>query len=241
MIRKLIPKSIKLFIRLNQRNRRDRKLGLNKLFARITSKDLPANLISIAQIEQPIFYNPLAANKVENIQIAIDQVKRVEIAPGQIFSLWKIIGKPSTKKGYKSGRNIIGDSLQEDIGGGLCQVSGMIYHLALASGMEIIERHNHTLDLYEENKRYSPLGADASVVYGYKDIRFKNTLIQPVYLDFEVDQESFTGRMKSSLEAPVYNIRFEREEFETYRTIKTYRSLDNNTEEYLNLSKYLLT
>ncbi len=240
MIRKLIPQGIKRFIRIKQRKAADSKNGFNKLFALTVVKDLPTNLETGEEIRQPIFYNPLSSNKVENIRIAIEKIQKIEIKPGQIFSFWEIVGYPTKEKGFKTGRNIIGDSLQEDIGGGLCQVSGMIYHLALIGGLEIIERFNHTLDLYEEDKRYTPLGADATVVFGYKDIRFKNNTEQSLFLDFDVNQEEFKGRIKAEKKLPLYAIRFDREEFDKYRTIKTYRSLDENTEEYLNLSKYIL-
>jgi vancomycin resistance protein YoaR len=39
----------------------------------------------------------------------------------------------------------------------------MIYHLALASGMTIVERHSHTLDLNRADA--------AEIAQGYKDLR----------------------------------------------------------------------
>jgi len=60
-----------------------------------------------------------------------------------------------------------------DYGGGLCQLSGIIYHAVLEAGLEILERHPHSLDIYTATTRYTPLGSDAAVVYGHKDLRFK--------------------------------------------------------------------
>lgn len=238
MIRKLLPSPIKRKIRLIQRNYRDRKTGLKSEFA--TGHNNPPVLEElILSNEQPIFYNPLAANKVHNIELAIAEIEKVVIGPNQVFSFWHILGEPTATKGYKTGRNIIGDRLMEDIGGGLCQVSGMIYHLALMGGMEILERFNHTLDLYEEDKRYTPLGADATVVFGYKDLRFRNKSEANIQLKFSVSQTSFTGSIYASTALPDCKIRFEREEFNTYRTIKTYRT-SHNKEEFINLSRYLI-
>ena len=239
MIKKLLPANLKRWIRLQQRKRNDRSKGFDRLFA-LTKRPATKDFDTQFQIHQPIFFNPLSANKVDNIDLAIKMVHNIPIESGQIFSFWEIIGKPSEKNGFKSGRNIIRDKLQEDIGGGLCQVAGMIYHLALVSGMEIIERHNHSLDLYEEDKRYTPLGADASVVYGYKDIRFKNNHPYPIYLYFEVDQENFTGQVLADSQMNEHLIEFHRDEFQGYRTIKTYRYQEGQKKAFINESKYLL-
>lgn len=238
MIRKLIPPQTKRKIRLWQRAINDRKKGYTALFAEIPQKEITSPSHHIKRIQQPIFYNPLSANKVYNIGLAISEIQKVIIPSGGLFSFWHIVGDPTLEKGYKTGRNIIGDSLQEDVGGGLCQVSGMIYHLALITGMEIIERHNHTIDLYEEDKRYTPLGSDATVVYGYKDLRFKNTTNGNVQLQFSVSETTFEGHLFAEEDLPEYNIRFEREEFDKYRTIKTFRTV-NNQKEFINLSRYL--
>ncbi|NOQ74020.1 MAG: vancomycin resistance protein [Crocinitomix sp.] len=238
MIRKFIPASIKRNIRIAQRNRADRKSGIVKTFARAAK--LPLKSVEIVSIEQPIYYNPLAANKVFNIGLAIKEIQQIVIQPKEVFSFWHIVGDPTKEKGYKTGRNIIGDSLKEDIGGGLCQVSGMIYHLALVSGMEIVERHNHTLDLYKEDGRYTPLGSDATVVFGYKDIRFKNRTSSPIYFNFNVSETNFIGSIFSPEHLPVFELNFQRKEFEGYRTIETYRRNDNTQAVLINKSKYLL-
>ncbi|MNR14276.1 VanW like protein [compost metagenome] len=67
----------------------------------------------------------------------------------------------------------------------MCQVSGIIYHISLIAGLEIIERHNHSVDIYTDETRFTPLGTDASIVYGYKDLRVKNNL--PFSIKFEME------------------------------------------------------
>jgi vancomycin resistance protein VanW len=238
VIRKFIPASIKRKIRISQRNRADRKSGIVQTFARAVK--LPLKSVEVVSIEQEIRYNQLAANKVFNIGLAIKEIQQFVIQPNEVFSFWHIVGDPTKEKGYKTGRNIIGDSLKEDIGGGLCQVSGMIYHLALVSGMEIVERHNHTLDLYKEDGRYTPLGADATVVYGYKDIRFKNTTSSPIYFNFKVSETNFRGAIFSPENLPIFEMNFERKEFDGYRTIETFRQNVSTQPALINKSKYLL-
>ena len=249
MISRYIPYGVKLFIRQNQRRLRDKKTGAAKMFAKVKDNKLTAEFVKIVAIKQPIHYNPLAANKVENIKIAQKKIENILIHPNQIFSFWELVKKPSKKDGYKSGRNIIGDSLQEDIGGGLCQISGIIYHLALVGGLEIIERHNHTIDLYTEENRYTPIGTDATVVYGFKDIRFKNSTNVVLSFQFDINPNQFTATLLAKNKISLYTLRYERVDTEGIRDVKTFRSLRNNdsdneynfaSEEFVNLSRYKL-
>jgi len=238
MLRKILPSWLKREIRLVQRAIADRPLKRSNNFATKNAKIILKNEYLIAKIEQPIHPNPLAENKIFNIQLATQEIQQVIIQPNEVFSFWRIVGKPTKKKGYKIGRNIINNELQADIGGGLCQVSGMIYHLALTCGMKIEERFNHTVDLYEEDNRYTPLGMDATVVFGHKDLRFRNTKEVPVLLRFRVNSEKFIGYLYAGEEFKTNELNLVREEFENYRTIKTYR-VEENKEEFINLSHYL--
>ena len=123
-------------------------------------------------------------NKVFNLTLASEKIGKYVVMPGQVFSFWNIIGNPD--KQFKKGRSIINCKLSEESGGGLCQVSGIIYYVALLSGLEILERHNHSMDIYTDETRFTPLGTDATVVYGYKDLRLRNNLGFPIRFDIEV-------------------------------------------------------
>ena len=45
----------------------------------------------------------LQVNKVTNLRLAADKINGVVIKPGQTFSLWKLVGRPTAKKGYLEG------------------------------------------------------------------------------------------------------------------------------------------
>ena len=64
------------------------------------------------------------------------------------------------------------------IGGGVCQVSTTLYQAALRSDMEITSRQNHGLPI-----SYVPMGQDATVAYGYIDLKFRNNKEYPVYME----------------------------------------------------------
>ena len=111
---------------------------------------------------------------MHNLKLAIQSIESVDILPREIFSFWKIVGNPSKRNGFIGSRSIINGQVTNSIGGGLCQLSGLVYYLSLKSGLEILERHNHSMDIYTEETRFTPLGSDATVVYGYKDLKIRN-------------------------------------------------------------------
>ncbi|MDX1680072.1 MAG: VanW family protein [Akkermansiaceae bacterium] len=111
---------------------------------------------------------PLTAGKVENLRVAARRLHRVEIPAGEIWSFWKQLGRPTRANGFVAGRELREGCLVPAIGGGLCQLSGLIYQAALDAGLEVIERHGHTRviagSLAEEDK-------DATIFWNYVDLR----------------------------------------------------------------------
>jgi len=132
-------------------------------------------------------------NKEHNLLLAIQKIQDVVIAPGQVFSFWHLVGNPNQKAGYLQGRTIMGEGLTTTIGGGLCQISGLIYFLSLRLRLTVVERHPHSKDIYTNATRFAPLGSDATVVYGYKDLRFQNNLSSPICFRFLIKQQEITA------------------------------------------------
>jgi vancomycin resistance protein VanW len=105
---------------------------------------------------------------------------------------------------------LISGKLKEDYGGGLCQLSSIIYHLSLIAGMDIWERHNHSVDIYKERDRFTPLGSDATVVYGYKDLRIRNNLGTPVKISLSIIDNNLKCVFSSSQPLKRHKIVFHR-------------------------------
>jgi hypothetical protein len=97
----------------------------------------------------------------------------------RLHSFWHVVGRPSVARGFLPGRSLLAGELRPDYGGGLCQLSGLIYYASLMAGLTIVERHPHSRDIYDEQMRYAPLGADATVAYGFKDLRVLSSLSFP--------------------------------------------------------------
>ena len=193
MIKKIIPPPARLQLRVLQRNCKDLFNGQRKYFTTRHAKKVFYK--SQLQISQPIKPNPYADNKIHNLRLGTAHIENKKIGVHQIFSFWKLIPQPISKNGFKKGRNLIGEGLSVDFGGGLCQLSGILYHLCLLAGLSIVERHPHSKDIYTEETRFTPLGSDATVVYGYKDLRVRNSLTQPFCFKFEITKNKIVAHI----------------------------------------------
>lgn len=159
-------------------------------------------------LKQPFKPSATLNQKKQNLKIAAERIRRHLVMPGEIFSFWRTVGNPNKSEFAKS-RGIRAGVLQLERGGGLCQASGIIYHLALVAGFQIIERYNHSKDLYTDETRFCPLGSDATVAYGYLDLRVKNNTDTPVYFDLHVEEDCFVAYLCSEKEIKKHDIHFE--------------------------------
>lgn len=160
-----------------------------------------------------------------NIYTASRSSGDIILMPQEIYSYNKATGPRVISNGYKYAPVIIGKKYTNGEGGGVCQVSSTIYNAALLSGLEIIEVHNHTYISH-----YICAGRDASVSYGYYDLKFKNPYNHPIYIKNIVKNGTITSKIygcKDDLQR-IY-IKTESEYKKEKIIIKTYRVyLDQN-------------
>jgi vancomycin resistance protein VanW len=222
-LKKYIPAPVKLFLKLKARVADDFFSGHHKLFCSAANiqQQLSAPLKKVVYIEQIIKPADSSSNKVFNLSLAINKINNIKIGSGQIFSFWKLVGEPSEKNGYKKSRSIINGELKNVAGGGLCQLSGLIYFLSLQTGLTIMERHSHSIDIYKEEERFTPLGSDATVAYGYKDCRIKNNFTFPVCFSFTITGNLLTGIVLAAENMKQHAITFEYLKSAAFIQVKT--------------------
>lgn len=135
-------------------------------------------------------------NRVSNIYLACKKVSGIKLAPGEEFSFNNLTGKKNKANGYKYAPVLMNGEKSYGIGGGVCQVSTTIYMAALNAGLEITEHYNHS-----EPVAYAPEGMDATVVFGIKDFKFKNTTSEDLYIYVWASEEKvFSKIIKKELE-----------------------------------------
>ena len=79
----------------------------------------------------------LQENKRTNLKIAIAHLNEVEIKPNEYFSLWKLVGRPTERKGYLEGLVLKSGKIDKDIGGGLCQLGNLLFWIFAHSPLTV--------------------------------------------------------------------------------------------------------
>lgn len=157
----------------------------------------------------------LQENKAVNLSIAAPKISGVLIRPGEVFSLWKLVGSISRRKGYCEGLMIAHGATASGTGGGMCQLSNLIHWMILHTPMTIVEHHHHDgIDLFPDFNRQIPFGTGTSILYNYLDYRVKNMTGQTYQLIVHTGEEYLKGEIRSDQKQSVkYHIRAEGERF----------------------------
>jgi vancomycin resistance protein VanW len=128
------------------------------------------------------------AAKRSNIALALNAFDGTTVAPGESLSFWRIVGRPTARRGYASAAALKDGVLTQEVGGAICFVSTLLYNIMLLSGMAIIERYCHSVDSYGD-ARYFELGRDAAVEYAYRDVRARNAHTRPLVVRTRLDSD----------------------------------------------------
>ena len=141
----------------------------------------------------------LQYNKITNLNLAVAKINGVVIKPGETFSIWRMVGRPTKRKGYKQGLTIAKGQPSQGIGGRLCQLSNLIHWMVLHSELTITEHHHHdALDLFPDFGRQIPFGTGTSISYNYIDYRVKNETSNGYQLKLWVDGEYLCGELRAA-------------------------------------------
>jgi vancomycin resistance protein VanW len=214
ILKYIIPSKIKLQVKLCFRYFE----GLKYDFActKEENKNFDFTISTLQEIKKGKFFE----NKTHNILTGSQKIENITIYPNQVFSFWKIIGNPNSKI-FKVGRNIINGKVSEEKAGGICQLSSILYITGIKANLKIIERHNHSVDIYTEEERFTPLGADATVVYGNKDLMFQNTFDFPIRFRFSFNSNYITCHLESLNPIEEAEVEFRRDYLEDKILVNT--------------------
>ncbi|WP_137938155.1 VanW family protein [Chitinivorax sp. B] len=190
-----LPAHAKVRLRLLWRSYQDHRTGIARQFITRNAPQQP--LHPQWQLTQPILPSPQVEAKRHNLRLAAAAIHQRIIQPGQILSFAQLVGAPIAERGFQQGRMLLNGQISSVEGGGLCQLSGILYLAALQAGLSILERHPHSTDIYTDTTRFAPLGSDATVVYGYKDLRILNNGPAPLCFAIDIDQNSLIVKLCS--------------------------------------------
>lgn len=143
----------------------------------------------------------LQENKRTNLRLAIAELNGLVIAPGEVFSVWRNVGRPSARKGYLEGLVLNQGRVDKGVGGGLCQLGNLLFWLFAHTPLAITERHRHSFDVFPDTNRSIPFGAGATLSYNYIDLRVENRTEDTYVLELWLDDTYLNGRIRASAPA----------------------------------------
>lgn len=149
-------------------------------------------------------------NRRKNIAIGADRVNFSLVPPNEEFSLLQTLGPIDGEHDWLPELVIKGDKTTPEFGGGLCQIGTTTFRAALAAGLPITERRNHSYRV----SYYEPAGTDATIYDPAPDFKFKNdtpgwilltTRLQGNIASFSV-WGTHDGRVAEQTPPRIYNI-----------------------------------
>ena len=141
----------------------------------------------------------LQENKKKNLELAIKHIDKIIIKPNEVFSIWKLVGRPSKRKGYLEGLVLNNGKIDKDIGGGLCQLGNLLFWIFAHSPLTIKERYRHGFDVFPDVKRKVPFGAGATLAYNYIDLQVKNDTNNTFIIELWLDDTHLHGKLTSEI------------------------------------------
>lgn len=135
----------------------------------------------------------LQRNKIVNLGLATARLDGILLRPGETLSYWKLIGKPTRRKGYLDGMVLFLGRIGSDIGGGLCQLSNLIFWMTLHTPLTVVERYRHSHDVFPDAGRTQPFGSGATCAYPHRDLMIRNDTDQTFQLHVWVGEEMLEG------------------------------------------------
>lgn len=142
-------------------------------------------------------------NKITNLKLALKRLDGLTIKPGDIFSYWKMIGRPTKAKGYLPGMVLHMGSFKAGLGGGLCQLSNLIYWMTLHTPLTVTERWRHSYDVFPDVSRTQPFGSGATCSYPNIDLQIKNETNQTFQLKLFLTETHLHGEWRSDRQLDV--------------------------------------
>lgn len=132
--------------------------------------------------------------RLTNIRIGASQFNNTTIKPGEVFSFGERMGEIGPEEGYLPSLVIGEGKVDNQYGGGMCQVSTTAFRAALLAGLPIIERINHSYQVSYYTAPYGVPGVDAAIYYPGTDLKFKNDTGSYIFIQTEMKGSTLTFR-----------------------------------------------
>lgn len=122
-------------------------------------------------------YTTSSNSRANNLAVGAKFIDGTILYPGEVFSAYEYLNPFTVDNGYSIAGAYSQGKVIDSIGGGICQVSTTLYNAVLRAELEIVERSPHSMSV-----GYVKPSMDAAIAGTYKDLKFKNNLETPIYI-----------------------------------------------------------
>lgn len=136
-------------------------------------------------------------NKVHNLKLAAKTIDKIILEPGETFSFWQCARFADRYEQYLDGLNLVDGKIVGSYGGGICQLSNMLFWLFLHTPLTVTERHGHTVESFPSATEELPCGTDATINEGWLDLKVRNETDNTFQIKISFDDEYMYGRILS--------------------------------------------
>lgn len=140
-------------------------------------------------------------NRTTNLRLAANKINGYVLLPNEVFSYNNVVGERTISAGYKEAAIYENGAVVQGLGGGICQISTTLFNCSLLANLEIVELYNHQFV-----PSYVKAGRDATVVYGMKDFKFKNSRNHAIKITCSVENGIATFNIYGVKEPNEYDV-----------------------------------
>ena len=150
----------------------------------------------------PGFATPDVSRKATNLQRVSGLIDGLLIGPGQAFSFWQLVGRPSRQRGFVPALGPIDGVPTVHLGGGLCQATNLLFWMIAHSPLRVLERWRHAYDVAPDTARTQPFGSGATVVFNHRDLRVQNQTAHTYQIRIWVSPTHLHGALNADAPLP---------------------------------------
>lgn len=129
----------------------------------------------------------VGGGRVQNIKTGASHINGKVLMPGEEYSANAAMEPYTTENGFTEAGSYENGQVVQSMGGGICQVSSTLYNAVILAELEIVERAAHSMLV-----SYVEPSMDAAIAGDFKDLKFKNNLETPVYIEGYVEGRYIT-------------------------------------------------
>ena len=133
------------------------------------------------------YYGESDDGRTLNVESGADHIGGTLVQPGEEVSADDLMAPYTEENGYAMAASYENNEVVESMGGGICQVSTTLYNALLFAELEITERYEHSMQV-----SYVEPSMDAAIADDVKDLKFRNNMETPVYIEAALSEGTLT-------------------------------------------------